>query len=71
MVLDRSAFTYLGHAYISRVSDQNGISLLCIMLEIHHSGPEPSLYMYTHSHIFYVCVSCVYLIPYLSVYLFR
>ena len=27
---------------ISRVSDQNGISLLYIMFEIHHSGHEPS-----------------------------
>ena len=28
---------------ISRVSDQNGVSLLYIMLEIHHSGGEPSI----------------------------
>ena len=28
---------------ISRVSDQNGLSLLYIMLEIHHSGREPSI----------------------------
>ena len=34
---------YLKHN-ISRVSDQNGVSLLCIMLEIHHSGREPSNY---------------------------
>ena len=27
---------------IWRVSNQNGVSLLYIMLEIHHSGPEPS-----------------------------
>ena len=26
---------------ISRVSGQNGVSLLYIMLEIHHSGREP------------------------------
>ena len=26
---------------ISRVPDQNGVSLLYIMLEIHHSGREP------------------------------
>ena len=26
---------------ISRVSDQNGVSLLYIVLEIHHSGREP------------------------------
>ena len=29
---------------ISRVSNQNGVSLLYIMLEIHHSGREPSKY---------------------------
>ena len=28
---------------ILRVSDQNGVSLLYIMLEIHHSGREPSI----------------------------
>ena len=28
---------------ISRVSDQNDVSLLYIMLEIHHSGEEPSI----------------------------
>ena len=28
---------------ISRVSVQNGVSLLYIMLEIHHSGREPSI----------------------------
>ena len=27
----------------SRVSDQNGVSLLFIMLDIHHSGREPSV----------------------------
>ena len=31
-------------ATISRVSDQNGVSPLYIMLEIHHSGQEPSIY---------------------------
>ena len=39
----------------SRVSDQNGVSLLYIMLEIHHSGREPSNYetlsFYTHTHL--------------------
>ena len=30
---------------ISRVSDQNGISLLYIMLEIHRSGQEPSIFI--------------------------
>ena len=29
---------------ISRVPDQNGVSLLYIILEIHHSGREPSIY---------------------------
>ena len=29
--------------YISRVSDQNGVSPLYIMLEIRHSGREPSI----------------------------
>ena len=29
---------------ISRVSDKNGVSLLYIMLEIHHSGQEPLIY---------------------------
>ena len=29
---------------ISSVPDQNGVSLLYIMLEIHHSGWEPSIY---------------------------
>ena len=32
-----------GCDYISRVSDQNGVSLLYIMIEIHHSGQEPSI----------------------------
>ena len=31
------------HSCILRVPDQNGVSLLCIMLEIHHSGREPSI----------------------------
>ena len=31
------------HVCIMRVPDQNGISLLYIMLEIHHSGREPSI----------------------------
>ena len=28
---------------ISRVPDQNGISQACHIVEIHHSGPEPSI----------------------------
>ena len=31
-------------ACISRVSDQNGVSPLYIVLEIHHSGPDPLIY---------------------------
>ena len=31
------------HILISRISNQNGVSLLYIMLEIHHSGREPSI----------------------------
>ena len=37
----------VGHVrvnYISRVPDQNGVSLLYIMLEIHHSGWVPLIY---------------------------
>ena len=40
-------YTYI----IWRVSDQNGLSLLYIMLEIHHSGQEPlniTTYQYLH-----------------------
>ena len=29
---------------MSRVPNQNGVSLLYIMLEIHHSGREPSIF---------------------------
>ena len=32
--------------FISRVPDQNGVSLLYIMLEIHHSGREPSICLF-------------------------
>ena len=32
------------HRMISRVSNKNGVSLLYIMLEIHHSGREPSIF---------------------------
>ena len=41
--------------YISRVSNQIGVSLLYIMLKIHHSGREPSICI----HVFvcvYVCI---------------
>ena len=36
-------------SFISRVPDQNGVSLLYIMLEIHHSGWEPSIWIYVRS----------------------
>ena len=29
--------------YMVRISDQNGVSVLDIMLEIHHSGREPTM----------------------------
>ena len=32
------------HSKTLRVSDQNGISLLYILIEIHHSGREPLTY---------------------------
>ena len=35
---------YIIGMIISRVSDQNGVSPLYIMLEIHHSGREPSVF---------------------------
>ena len=31
--------------HILRVSDQNGVSEVCCMVEIHHSGREPSNYI--------------------------
>ena len=34
--------------YILRVSDQNGVYLLYIMLEIHHSGWGPSIFPRTN-----------------------
>ena len=37
-------FTYGKEAEISRVSNQNGISRLHIIVEIHHSGQKPSIY---------------------------
>ena len=36
----------IGMVNISRVSDQNGVSLLYIMLEIHHSGWKPSIWIH-------------------------
>ena len=38
----------------SRVSDQNGVSLLYIMLEIHHSERAPSIIM----QYMYICCCC-------------
>ena len=32
------------HKSISRVSKQNGVSLLYIIVEIHHSGRKPSIF---------------------------
>ena len=39
--------TFLSGHLISRVSNQNGVSPLYIMLEIHHSGREPSICLST------------------------
>ena len=39
---------------ISRVSDQNGVSLLYIMLEIHLSGREPSIILNSTPTLFYI-----------------
>ena len=36
--------------YVSRVPNQNGISLLYIMLEIHHSDQEPWIYSCQRSY---------------------
>ena len=36
---------------MSRVHDQNDVSLLYIMLEIHHSGREPSIFNFTFTLI--------------------
>ena len=45
---------------ILRVSDQNGVSLLYIMLEIHHSGWEPSNYAVgKHVHLCKCACICV------------
>ena len=41
----RDKLTYSpSHSGLSRVPNQNGVSLLYIMLEIHHSDPEPSIF---------------------------
>ena len=47
--------TYCFDCLISRVSNQNGVSLLCIMLEMHHSGWEFSICMclvFLYLHLF-------------------
>ena len=35
-----------------RVSDQNGVSVLYIMLEIHHSGREPLIFSFHCHHVY-------------------
>ena len=51
------------YVYISSVSDQNGVSPLYIMLEIHHSGREPSnIYIYIYI--------CIYIYIYIYIYEF-
>ena len=49
---------------ISRVPDQNGVSLLYIMFEMHHSGREPSIYYVQFSSRFFFFLFCR-LLPYL------
>ena len=46
VVCDGNVFDHFTEtsSLFSRVSDQNGVSPLYIMLEIHHSGWEPSFY---------------------------
>ena len=39
------------HTHNSRVSDQNGVSLLYIIIEIHHSGRKPSMYTHAQAHV--------------------
>ena len=41
--------SHLISLFMSRVSGQNGVSLLYIMLEIHHSGWEPSISFLHHT----------------------
>ena len=57
----RCTVTSCGTTIISRVPDQNGVSLLCIMFEIHHSGWEPSIWTTTassfwQSQFFFFCI---------------
>ena len=40
------AYTVHGDVFVSRVSNQNGVSLLYIVLEIHLSGQEPSVCLF-------------------------
>ena len=47
--LSNNFFFLIQMSNISRVSDQNGVSLLYIKLEIHHSGREPSIWIYVIS----------------------
>ena len=42
-------FPVLGNYHNSKGPDQNGVSLLFIMLEIHHSGREPSFIIDFHT----------------------
>ena len=44
-------------AVVSRVSNQNGISLLYIIVEIYHSGRKPSIYFYLQTSELYIPVT--------------
>ena len=50
-VTDVYVYLQVKHAPMSRVSDQKGVSLLCIMLEIHHSDWEPSNFLCVCMHV--------------------
>ena len=43
MTVQKFCIVHIDRFNISRVPDQKGVSLLYIMLEIHHSGREPSI----------------------------
>ena len=51
--LDVMDLAFKSYDWISTVPDQSGISLLYIILEIHHSGREPSIY----TKLFGLCLS--------------
>ena len=61
---------YMGHKDRSRVSDQSGISPLCIRLEIHHSGRESGLDMFSALFFFLCSFLFVWTVKFLRPHLF-